>query len=137
MSGWISTFNGRPISWQSKKQSTVATSTAESELYGLCEGVKEGLFLRHWFEFYTGLIPTVEIMGDNQGSLFIADHTTSHNRTKHIDIQHFFIREHVKNKEIILTYVQTQDMLADILTKATKKIIFQRLINQLMLTTNH
>jgi hypothetical protein len=135
--GWISTFNGRPISWQSKKQSTVATSTAESELYGLCEGVKEGLFLRHWFEFYTGVIPTVEIMGDNQGSLFIADHTTSHNRTKHIDIQHFFIREHVKNKEIILTYVQTQDMLADILTKATKKIIFQRLINQLMLTTNH
>lgn len=133
-SGWISTFNDRPIAWQSKKQSIVATSTAESELYGLCEGVKEGLFLRHWFEFYTGVVPTIEIMGDNQGSLFIADHTTSHNRTKHIAIQDFFIREHVKNKEITLTYIQTQNMLADILTKATKKEIFHRLIRKLMLT---
>jgi hypothetical protein len=62
----------------------------------------------------------------------IGDHSTSHGRTKHIDIQTFFIREHVNKKEVILEYVNTKDQLADILTKCTKKIVFTRLINQLI-----
>jgi len=131
-SGWVSMINECPIAWQSKKQSTVALSTTESELYGLCEGAKEALFLRQWFKYYVGRHPLVELRGDNQGSLFIADHPTSHGRTKHIDIQHFFIREYIKKKEITLTYVKTQDQLADILTKSTRKLVFGRLLNKLL-----
>ncbi len=131
--GWISTLNKNNIlAWQSKKQSTVALSTTEAELYSLCEAVKEGLFMKQWFEFYVGIIPKIVISGDNQGSLYIGDHSTSHGRTKHIDIQTFFIREHVNKKEVILEYVNTKDQLADILTKCTKKIVFTRLINQLI-----
>ena len=131
-SGWISMINDNPIAWQSKKQSTVAMSTTEAELYGLCEALKESLFMKQWFSYYTGSTPTIEIRGDNQGSLFISDHNTNHNRTKHIDIHYFFIREHIKNKDIILTYISTQDQLADILTKATSRIIFQRLLQRLL-----
>ena len=132
-SGWISTFNDHPICWQSKKQSTTALSSTEAELYGLCEAVKESLFLRQWFQYYTGKIPEIEIRGDNQGSLFQADHTTNHNRTKHVDVQYFFIREHIHNGDIYLKYVSTMDELADILTKATRSEIFGRLCQRLLI----
>ena len=131
-SGWVSLISGCPIAWQSKKQSTVALSTTEAELYGLCEGAKEALFMRQWFKHYVGRHPIIELKGDNQGSLYIADHPTSHNRTKHIDIQTYFIREHIKKREITLTYVPTQEQLADILTKPTQRIVFGRLLNKLL-----
>jgi hypothetical protein len=88
--------------------------------------------MKQWFEYYVKVTPKIIISGDNQGSLYIGDHATSHGRTKHIDIHAFFIREHVNKKEVILEYVNTKDQLADILTKCTKKIVFTRLINQLI-----
>jgi hypothetical protein len=41
-----------------------------------------------------------------------------HSRTKHIDVQHHFVRECVKNNSISLSYVPTTEMAADMLTKA-------------------
>ncbi|HXP48456.1 MAG TPA: Ty1/Copia family ribonuclease HI, partial [Bacteroidia bacterium] len=64
--------------------------------------------------------------------IHIADHTTNHNRTKHIDIQHFFVREHVHSGAVEVSYINTQEQLADILTKATKNEIFIRLRNALL-----
>jgi len=130
--GWVSTMNGHPISWQSKKQSTVAVSTSEAELYGLCEAVKEALFIRQWFTHYIGFTPVIDILGDNDGALYMADHTTDHNRTKHIEVRNFFVREHVRKREVTLRYVSTMDQLADILTKATKADVFIRLKKRLL-----
>lgn len=125
-------FNGCPIAWQSKKQSTIALSSTEAEYYALGEAVREAIFLRQWFQFYCGKELQIHVKCDNQGALHIADHSTNHNRTKHIDIQHFFVREHVKSKAVILSYVSTQEQLADILTKATSKQVFLRLRDQLL-----
>ena len=47
-----------------------------------------------------------------------------HARTKHIDIQYHFVREHVQNKQIILTYCPTSDMTADVFTKALPQPAF-------------
>jgi hypothetical protein len=131
-SGWVSTINDCPIAWQSKKQSTTALSSCEAELYSLCEGVKEALFLKQWFEHYKGKSPYIELREDNKGTLEVADHSTNHNNMKHVDVKHFFVREHVSKGHIVLKYIDTNNQLADILTKATKKIIFTRLVNKLM-----
>jgi hypothetical protein len=132
VSGWISMYNGRPISWQSKKQSTVALSSTEAEFYALSEAVKEALFIRQWMKNYFGHEIQIEIRGDNMGSLFIADHTTSHNRTKHIDIKYFFIRNHIKDEKVRLEYVPTGKQMADILTKATAVHIFEKMTKDLL-----
>jgi hypothetical protein len=132
VSGWISMYNGRPISWQSKKQSTVALSSTEAEFYALSEAVKEALFIRQWMQYYFGHDIQIEIRGDNMGSLFIADHTTSHNRTKHIDIKYFFIRNHIKDEKVRLEYVSTGNQMADILTKATAAHTFEKMSKYLM-----
>ncbi len=61
------------------------------------------------------------IMCGNQGCIALAKNPTRHSRTKHIDIQRHFIREKLGSGEIGLKYCPTQDMVADMLTKALAK----------------
>ena len=56
------------------------------------------------------------IMCDNQGCIALAKNPTHHSRTKHIDVQHHFIREKLESEEIRLEYCPTEDMVADVLT---------------------
>ena len=71
------------------------------------------------------------IFGDNQASIKLAENPQSHDRTKHIDIKHFYIREIIKQYPIKVEYISTKDQLADILTKATTTQVFKNLINKL------
>jgi hypothetical protein len=66
-------------------------------------------------------------MCDNQGCIALAKNPTHHSRTKHIDIQHHFIREKLESGEIGFKYCPTQDMVADVLTKALAKERHQNL----------
>ena len=61
------------------------------------------------------------IMCDNQGCIAIAKNPKHHSRTKHIDVQHHFIREAIEEKVIDLKYCATEHMVADVLTKALGK----------------
>ncbi|TPX52105.1 hypothetical protein PhCBS80983_g06525 [Powellomyces hirtus] len=56
------------------------------------------------------------IYEDNQSCISLAMNPVHHARTKHIDIRHHFIRDHV-DKEIHLEYLPTAEMVADSLTK--------------------
>ena len=58
------------------------------------------------------------IMCDNQGCIALAKNPKHHLRTKHIDVQYHFIREKVEEEVIKLRYCPTQEMVADVLTKA-------------------
>ena len=60
----------------------------------------------------------ITIYADNQGSMALAKNPESHNGTKHISIHHHFVRKKVTSEEIVLEYLPTGDMLADLLTKA-------------------
>jgi hypothetical protein len=55
---------------------------------------------------------------DNQAAIKLAQDDNYHARTKHIDIRYNFIRDVVKRRHIELQYCPTDDMTADILTKA-------------------
>ena len=61
------------------------------------------------------------IMCDNQGCIALAKNLTHHFRTKHIDVQYYFIREKPENKKICLKYCSMEDMIADVLTKPLAK----------------
>ena len=61
------------------------------------------------------------MMSDNQGSIALVKNPKHHSRTKHIDVQHHFIREKLEDGVIDLRYCQTQDMVADVVTKALAK----------------
>ena len=72
--------------------------------------------------------PTV-VQEDIQGAIAMSKNPKFHARTKHIDIKHNFIREKVENGELILKYCPTNDMIADLLTKALPRTLFEKCSN--------
>nr|BAB64354.1 unnamed protein product [Physcomitrium patens] len=64
---------------------------------------------------------------DNQGCLTFAKNPKHHSRTKYIDIQHDFIWEKIEMEVIDMKYCATEDMLADLLTKALVKDRYYKL----------
>jgi hypothetical protein len=127
--GFAFTLNGGLIAWESKKQPTVALSTMEAETMALCQGAKEAISLQRLFADIRGTpVAMITIHVDNQAAISHAKDPTDHARTKHIDIKHHFTREAIVNGAIELEYVRTEDMIADILTKALPKIKHERCI---------
>ena len=59
--------------------------------------------------------PTV-IFSDSQGSIALVKNPEYHSRTKHIDVQHHFVREQSALGVVVFKYVSTEDMVADVLT---------------------
>jgi hypothetical protein len=54
---------------------------------------------------------------DNESAIKIAYNPCEYSRTKHIDIQHKFLRDHTIKEDIVISHVGTNDQLADIFTK--------------------
>lgn len=77
---------------------------------------------------------TVSLKGENQESLALAHNPVFHTRTKHIDIQHHYIRNEVAAKRIELTYVPTAEMIADGLTKPLTHTKFHTFVEQMQMT---
>ena len=67
------------------------------------------------------------ILCDNTSAIAITQNPILHSRTKHIDIRHHFIREHVEKKNVRIEYVSTESQLADILTKPLAEARFTQL----------
>jgi hypothetical protein len=56
-------------------------------------------------------------MCDNTSAIMISTNPVLHSRTKHIEIRHHFIRDHIENGEIQLIHIDTKNQVADIFTK--------------------
>lgn len=116
--GYSFSLGSGAISWSSKRQPTVALSTTEAEYMALCEATREAIWLRLLLRDigYTQQSATI-IYGDNQGSLALARNPVHHSRVKHIDIRHHFVRECLEDHTVDVQYCDTQNMVADVLTK--------------------
>lgn len=77
---------------------------------------------------------SIPLKGDNQGSIALAHNPVFHARTKHIDIQHHYIRDEVAAGRIELTHVPTAEMVADGLTKPLTHVKFHGFLEQMHMT---
>ena len=59
----------------------------------------------------------ISIKCDNTSAINLSKNLIHHSRTKHIDIKHHFLCDHVQNGDISLEFVDTNNQLADIFTK--------------------
>ncbi|KAF1313386.1 Integrase catalytic core protein, partial [Globisporangium splendens] len=118
MSGILLMLCGGPIAWRATFQKTVALSTTEAEYMALCDCVKECVWMRTLLK-NIGLeqYEATPIFEDNQGAIALAKNIGYQARTKHIDIRYHFIREKLKENEIVLEYVESKNQIADYLTK--------------------
>ena len=127
--GFGFTLGAGLISWNTKKQKTVASSSCEAEYTAAFEASKEAIWLRTLLmelKFIHPSTPTT-ILCDNNAAICLSSDPSMHSRVKHIDIQYHFLRERVQNKELALSYINTKDNIADIFTKALTPGPFTRL----------
>ncbi len=66
----------------------------------------------------TGNKEKLHLFTDGLSAIELANNPEHHAKTKHIDIQYHFVREHVTNNTTQLSHINTKEQLADILTKA-------------------
>ena len=126
VSGNLFVYGGAAISWLSKKQHIVALSTTEAEYISSSLAAQEAVWLRRLFRgIGVNVSRPMSSNEDNLGALNLANNSSFHARTKHIDIRFHFIRSMVENKEIEINYCSTKEILADILTKGPDRTTFQ------------
>jgi transposase InsO family protein len=122
ISGNAFLIDGGAISWSSRKQELVTLSTAEAEYVAATHAAKETLWLRKLVhELFPSLIASTPLYCDNQAAIKLIEDDNYHARTKHIDIRYHFIRYTVQSGALDVIYCPTEDMVADILTKALPK----------------
>ena len=124
-----------PTSWKSQLQKNVTLSTAEAEFVSLTECTKQALWFKNLFKEIFNQVIKFKIMVDNKACIVIAQDTNSKGRCKHIDLRYKFIQEEIMKNEIELEYINTENILADPLTKSIRstndkiyKFNFQRII---------
>jgi hypothetical protein len=126
--GFVFNIGSGAISWSSKRQPTVALSTCEAEYQAQTQAAKEAVWLRSLLQDLNPIERTpyaTIIYCDNQGAIALAKDPKFHPRTKHIAIQHHWVREKIAEQVVDLEYVQTSKQVADGLTKALPKDAFE------------
>jgi hypothetical protein len=126
--GYAFTLGSGIISWNCRKQKTVASSSCEAEYTAAYESCKEAIWLRSLLSSI-GFSPSgpTTILCDNNAAINLSEDPSLHQRVKHIDIKYHFLRERVHSKEIKLSYINTNDNIADVFTKALDRIKFTKL----------
>ena len=111
----------------------MALSLCEAEYQGLAGAVQEAIFLQSLLceMGYEQTQPTI-IGEDNQSCIKLATNPVLHKRSKHIDTKFHFIREKVDDNSIQLVYTPTDQLAADLLTKALPQVKVEQHRKQLL-----
>eukprot|EP00965_Chrysotila_dentata_P085781 2830897-Pleurochrysis_carterae.AAC.1 len=118
-------YNRAAISWASKKQPSVALFSCEAEIITASEATKEAVYLRSLFQDL-GLTPAdpTSLSMDNKSAIDLAYNPEHHQRSKHIDRRHFFVRERVEPHDITVPFVASADNFSDFFTKPLPPRVF-------------
>lgn len=137
--GFMFLYGGAPISWQSKKQTCVATSSNEAEYIAASEAAKEAIWLRRVCIDMgirlprpdgqaDGISPPITLNMDNQGAIALTS-TEGTKRSKHIDIRYHHIRDLQAMGMISIKNVRSEEMAADGLTKILRTEQFNHFLD--------
>ncbi|KAK2074641.1 hypothetical protein P8C59_008835 [Phyllachora maydis] len=107
--GYLYKLAGGPISWKTKRATTIALSTLEAETDGLTEAIREVQWIIGLFsELHRPIDYPITLYGDNQGSITVANDPALHARTKHTLLKFRYVREQVKAKIVTIIYLNTK-----------------------------
>ena len=129
---------GNLVTWRSKKHNVVSRSSAEDEFRGMALGVCETLWLRILLK-YLGYLPRqpIRLYCDNKIACDIAHSLVQHDRTKHVEVDRFFIKEKLDQEIVEFPKIQSEDQLSNILTKAVSSQVFSKFLGNFCMCDIH
>ena len=112
----------------------MSCSSTEAELIGVYDIMPQLVWTGNFMQAQGMNLRKVVLMQDNISTILLENNgcTSSTKRTKHIDIQHFYIKEKVDSKDVIVEYCPTKHMWADFFTKPLHSNLFKWLWSQIM-----
>ncbi|KAI5395308.1 hypothetical protein KIW84_061776 [Lathyrus oleraceus] len=119
------------ISWASKRQSTIALSTAEAEYISASLCTTQMLWMKNQLEDLQIFESNIRIFCDNTTAICLSKNPILHSRAKHIEIKHHFIRDYVQKGIVTLKFIDTDHQWADIFTKPLAEDRFSFILKNL------
>ncbi|KAG8651962.1 hypothetical protein MANES_06G038601v8 [Manihot esculenta] len=124
-SGFVFNLNGGIVSWKSSKQSTIADSTIEAEYIAASDAAKRAVWLKEFISelgMVSSIAKPMDLYCDNNGAIAQAKEPRSHQRSKHILRRYHLIREIIDRGDIKICKVDTNDNIANPLTKPLSQV---------------
>ena len=117
-SGYLITYAGGAVSWQSRLQRCVALSTTEAEFIATTEACKEVLWMKKFLKDIDQNQKNFTVYCDSQSAIHLSKNSSFHYRTKHIDVRYHWIRDVLDMKLLHIQKIHTDDNGSDMMTKA-------------------
>ncbi|KAI3672576.1 hypothetical protein L6452_38667 [Arctium lappa] len=136
-SGHVQFLSDKLVSWASKKQLCVSTSTAEAKYVAAASYCSQVLWMRTQLRYYGFHFNKIPIYCDSKSAIAISANPVQHTKTKHIDVRYHFIKDHVEKGTIGLFFVKTDYQLADLFTKPLDEKRFNFLVSKLDTLLKH
>lgn len=122
-----------PIFVRSSKQKIVSKSSTEAELISLSDGCSQIIWSRDFLIGQGYELPSTIVYQDNKSTMSLVEKGRSTSeRTRHINVRYYFIKDRVDTGEINIQHLSTDEMTADILTKPLVGSQFKRLKSKLL-----
>jgi len=125
-SGYVFLFSSGAVSWMSKKQPIVTLSSTEAEFVAAAGCACQAIWMKRVLRFLTNSQNSTRIMCDNSSTIKLSKNPVMHGRSKHIRVRFHFLRDLVKDKEVEMVYCESQEQVADLMTKALKFEAFEK-----------
>nr|GEX55053.1 ribonuclease H-like domain-containing protein [Tanacetum cinerariifolium] len=113
------------LSCPAKRQVTLSRSSAEAEYRGVANVVAETDWICNLLcELHTPLYTATLVYCDNVSAVYMSSNLVQHQRTKHIEIDIYFVRDFVSSGLVRILHVPLRFQYADIFTKGLPTALF-------------
>lgn len=131
VTGFVFKIYDSSFLWVTRKQNCVSLSTTEAELVALCTAVSEVLYIKKLLSDFDLYITNINMYEDNQGCIAIIKNPSNNKRVKHMDLKYNFVCDNFKKGLINISYIDSGNNQADILTKGLPVISFLKFFDLL------
>jgi hypothetical protein len=117
---------------KSARQKLNTKSSTEAEIVGVSDSLSQALWTRKFLQEQGYEMGPITLKQDNKSTMILLNKGMPRGRTRHIAIRFFFVKDRIETKEVVLEYLPTTEMIADVMTKPLQRELFRKMRSLLL-----